>query len=76
MDSNARNKQRLFLEDKGFYDKSNIGINSNYPEWVLLRKKDSRCYQIVHTYYQPLENSINEKGVHEGKTGYNNVHKK
>ena len=75
-DINERNKQKQLLEEQEFYDKSNLTIDSNYPEWVILRKKDSKCYQIVHTHYQPLKEIINGEGVHEGKTGYNNAYSK
>jgi hypothetical protein len=50
----------VLSEKNGFYQKKTItGLLSNYPEWVVLRKKGKKRYSIIKDqWYVPLSDII------------------
>lgn len=52
-------KMKLSLSEKGFYNINSTFVHSNYPEWVLLVKKNNDCsYLVKNTHYRDLNKII------------------
>lgn len=47
--------QKIELENKSFYNKDSFLIDSNYPEWVVIKSKNSNEFKVLkNTHYQDL----------------------
>ena len=56
-----KEKIRENLKSKGFYDKHSYSINTNYWEWVLLKKSDDLTFRLIKdTWYKPLDELIKQ----------------
>ena len=47
LDEHSKEKQTLILKEKAFYYSEYVNFLSNYPEWILMKKKSDKCFKLV-----------------------------
>ncbi|RKN75915.1 hypothetical protein [Ulvibacterium marinum] len=61
-------KMKRNLVENGFYTFDNLLIDSNYPEWVVLENKETKCLRLIKdASYMTLDELISSSKVPKSK---------